>query len=857
MTANITYRLGVGTPPGSTTVKGAPLNNTEIDGNFKSILNDVDLKAPIDSPTFTTTAAAPTPAAYDSTTKIATTQYVQSATIPLASTPTAGKFDLGATTPSGTTRLNYGGAFWPTSLNLTGTTVSSTGATHYYFQTGDGVVRPKALADVKTEIVTKAIVEGLAITTTGIIASGTWNASTIGIAYGGTGQTTAQGAMNTFAGGTTVGQYLRGNGTNVVMSTIQAGDVPVLNQSTSGTATNAVNLDGTGTAKTAAIAGSGYGLWNSAAITYGTMMAQATDITYGGRIAGDTTSDYNMYFTMNGGVNRGFVFRSAYGSNLFSINPTGIFTGLAITGTSFNSITGLSGVAGAALAASGVQGVATTAARADHTHAFPTAANVGLGNVTNESKATMFTNPTFTGTVTGVTATAVGLGNVTNESKATMFTSPAFTGTTTAVNLTLTGDLTVGGTTTAINATNLNVADLNITVGSGAINQAQSNGAGLTIGNYASNPTLLYGSAGNDFTFNRAVLGTSFNSITGLSGVAGAADAAVGGIGVSTAAARADHNHPFPTAANVGLGNVTNESKATMFTSPTFTGTVSGVTAAMVGAEVPLTFTGSLSRVGNSVSVTVPSALPTPNAITFNSTGAGAVSGTTFNGSAGQTISYNTIGAQPAGSYQVAGSYESPLTFTGGVSRSVNTVSITYGTTASTVCQGNDSRLSDARPAADVYAWAKAAVAPASGATLTDDNSSNVTQYIGMSTVTSGAWLNAYVASTKLTFNPSTGIVSATGFNSTSDERAKENIRALGYNLQTVLQLTGKKFEMKDSGTTSIGLIAQEVQKVVPEVVCTTDVETGMLGVNYPALVALLIESIKELNIRIEALENK
>jgi hypothetical protein len=58
-----------------------------------------------------------------------------------------------------------------------------------------------------------------------------------------------------------------------------------------------------------------------------------------------------------------------------------------------------------------------------------TATHVGLGNVTNESKATMFSSPTFTGTVTGVTATHVGLGNVTNESKATMFSSPAFTGT--------------------------------------------------------------------------------------------------------------------------------------------------------------------------------------------------------------------------------------------------------------------------------------------------------------------------------------------------------------------------------------------------------------------------------------------
>jgi hypothetical protein len=44
--------------------------------------------------------------------------------------------------------------------------------------------------------------------------------------------------MNTFAGAVTSGQYLRGNGTNVVMSAIQAADVPTLNQNTTGTASN-------------------------------------------------------------------------------------------------------------------------------------------------------------------------------------------------------------------------------------------------------------------------------------------------------------------------------------------------------------------------------------------------------------------------------------------------------------------------------------------------------------------------------------------------------------------------------------------------------------------------------------------
>ena len=59
---------------------------------------------------------------------------------------------------------------------------------------------------------------------------------TVALANGGSGQTTAQAAMNAFAGAVTSGSYLRGNGTNVVMSTIQAADVPTLNQNTTGSA---------------------------------------------------------------------------------------------------------------------------------------------------------------------------------------------------------------------------------------------------------------------------------------------------------------------------------------------------------------------------------------------------------------------------------------------------------------------------------------------------------------------------------------------------------------------------------------------------------------------------------------------
>jgi len=66
----------------------------------------------------------------------------------------------------------------------------------------------------------------------------------ISIAKGGTGEVTQQAAIDSLAGAVTSTYYLRGNGTHAVMGAIQAGDVPTLNQSTSGTAAKATNIVG-------------------------------------------------------------------------------------------------------------------------------------------------------------------------------------------------------------------------------------------------------------------------------------------------------------------------------------------------------------------------------------------------------------------------------------------------------------------------------------------------------------------------------------------------------------------------------------------------------------------------------------
>jgi hypothetical protein len=102
---------------------------------------------------------------------------------------------------------------------------------------------------------------------------------TVAVANGGSGATTAQGAINTFAGAVTSGSYLRGNGTNVVMSAIQAADVPTLNQNTTGTAANvtgivAVANGGTGTTTPSLVAGTNVtvtGTWPNQTISGGGM----------------------------------------------------------------------------------------------------------------------------------------------------------------------------------------------------------------------------------------------------------------------------------------------------------------------------------------------------------------------------------------------------------------------------------------------------------------------------------------------------------------------------------------------------------------------------------------------------------
>jgi len=95
-----------------------------------------------------------------------------------------------------------------------------------------------------------------------------------------------------------------------------------------------------------------------------------------------------------------------------------------------------------------------------------------------------------------------------------------------------------------------------------------------------------------------------------------------------------------------------------------------------------------------------------------------------------------------------------------------------------------------------------------------------------------------------------------------SDERLKENISGIEGALDKVNQLNGYTFTYKVDGKVSAGVIAQEVEKVLPEAVSEkelplkVDDEEKYKVVNYDALHGLLIEAIKELKAEIEELKN-
>lgn len=143
-------------------------------------------------------------------------------------------------------------------------------------------------------------------------------------------------------------------------------------------------------------------------------------------------------------------------------------------------------------------------------------------------------------------------------------------------------------------------------------------------------------------------------------------------------------------------------------------------------------------------------------------------------------------------------------------------------------------------------------------------NTSGTNQYkvgglqVGSLVSDGGAQVGSLVSTGGGTFGNNVDVsghsVTASAYYYVSDNNLKNNIVELSDSLSKVLQLKGVSFNWKDSGKASVGVIAQDVEKVYPDLV-STDPKTGLKSVEYGNLVAPLIEAIKAQQKQIDALK--
>jgi hypothetical protein len=133
---------------------------------------------------------------------------------------------------------------------------------------------------------------------------------------------------------------------------------------------------------------------------------------------------------------------------------------------------------------------------------------------------------------------------------------------------------------------------------------------------------------------------------------------------------------------------------------------------------------------------------------------------------------------------------------------------------------------------------------------IEDDDGTNATRYMVFTDNSTAGYKRLNEDST-LTYNPSTNILTAGQFNATSDIKLKENITTIESGLDKVCQLRGVEFDFKSNGQHSLGVIAQEVEQVLPDLVSEVD---GTKTVAYANLTAVLIEAVKELKAEVAEL---
>ena len=116
--------------------------------------------------------------------------------------------------------------------------------------------------------------------------------------------------------------------------------------------------------------------------------------------------------------------------------------------------------------------------------------------------------------------------------------------------------------------------------------------------------------------------------------------------------------------------------------------------------------------------------------------------------------------------------------------------------------------------------------------------------------------------SNEVTIDQSGNLTAAGNVTAYSDARLKENISTINDALGICGKLRGVSYKWKNANTTSIGVIAQEVEAVIPDIVLTSTykdpadgTETEVKSVDYGKIVGVLINAINELKAEVDALK--
>ena len=103
------------------------------------------------------------------------------------------------------------------------------------------------------------------------------------------------------------------------------------------------------------------------------------------------------------------------------------------------------------------------------------------------------------------------------------------------------------------------------------------------------------------------------------------------------------------------------------------------------------------------------------------------------------------------------------------------------------------------------------------------------------------------------------GVWTGPAFTSLSDRRLKSNIKTLSFGIETIEQLKPKQYQLKNDhlNKTHFGFLADELQRILPEMVYINKGKEKLLSINYTELIPLIIAVLQEMNTRINENQNQ